>query len=116
MDIEVRSYQKPQEAQITSTMVECLQGIQIAKEATAQIRMDQEIQQIMMNTSPELMMLIQDVIYAQMPYRGGIISHNTSTNDMLSSDICMRWPRGSPRVIQLVWGYFGVFALIKFEI
>jgi hypothetical protein len=35
MDIEVRSYRKPQEAQITSTMVECLQGIQMAKEAAA---------------------------------------------------------------------------------
>jgi hypothetical protein len=43
MDIEVGSYQKPQEAQITSTMVECLQGIQMAKEATAQTRTDQEI-------------------------------------------------------------------------
>jgi hypothetical protein len=31
-DIEVRSYQKPQEAQMTSTMVECWQGIQTAKE------------------------------------------------------------------------------------
>jgi endo-1,4-beta-mannosidase len=35
MDIEVRSYQKPQEAQITSTIVEYLQGIQMAKEAAA---------------------------------------------------------------------------------
>jgi hypothetical protein len=35
MDIEVGSYQKPQEAQMTSTMVECLQGIQMAKEAPA---------------------------------------------------------------------------------
>jgi hypothetical protein len=35
MDIEARSYWKPQEAQMISTMVECLQGIQIAKEATA---------------------------------------------------------------------------------
>jgi hypothetical protein len=35
MDIEVRSYQKPQEAQMTSTVVECLQGIQTAKEAAA---------------------------------------------------------------------------------
>jgi endo-1,4-beta-mannosidase len=35
MDIEVGSYQKPQEAQITSTMVEYLQGIQMAKEAAA---------------------------------------------------------------------------------
>jgi hypothetical protein len=34
-DIEVGSYRKPQEAQMTSTMVECLQGIQTAKEATA---------------------------------------------------------------------------------
>jgi metal-dependent amidase/aminoacylase/carboxypeptidase family protein len=43
MDIEVRSYQKPQEAQMISTVVECLQGIQTAKEAAAQIRTDQEI-------------------------------------------------------------------------
>jgi hypothetical protein len=35
MDIEVTSYRKPQEAQMTSTMVECLQGIQMAKEAAA---------------------------------------------------------------------------------
>jgi hypothetical protein len=35
MDIEVGSYQKPQEAQITSTVVECLQGIQMAQEAAA---------------------------------------------------------------------------------
>jgi hypothetical protein len=35
MDIEVGSYWKPQEAQMTSTMVECLQGIQMAKEAIA---------------------------------------------------------------------------------
>jgi hypothetical protein len=34
-DIEVRSYQKPQEAQMTSTVVECLQGIWTAKEAAA---------------------------------------------------------------------------------
>jgi hypothetical protein len=37
MDIEARSYWKPQEAQMISTMVECLQGIQIAKEATAPV-------------------------------------------------------------------------------
>jgi hypothetical protein len=42
-DMEVRSYRKPQEAQMTSTMVECLQGIQMAKEAAAQTRTDQEI-------------------------------------------------------------------------
>jgi endo-1,4-beta-mannosidase len=35
MDIEVGSYQKPQEAQIISTIVEYLQGIQTAKEAAA---------------------------------------------------------------------------------
>jgi hypothetical protein len=35
MEIDIRTYQKPQEAQITSTMLECLQGIQTAKEATA---------------------------------------------------------------------------------
>jgi hypothetical protein len=33
--MEVESYQKPQEAQMTSTMVKCLQGIQMAKEAAA---------------------------------------------------------------------------------
>jgi hypothetical protein len=35
MDIEIRSYRKLQEAQITSTVVKCLQGIQTAKEAAA---------------------------------------------------------------------------------
>jgi hypothetical protein len=35
MDMEVGSYQKPQEAQMTSTVVEYWQGIQTAKEATA---------------------------------------------------------------------------------
>jgi hypothetical protein len=35
MDIEIGSYRKPQEAQMTSTVVECLQGIQTAKEAAA---------------------------------------------------------------------------------
>jgi hypothetical protein len=35
MDIEIGSYRKLQEAQMTSTMVECLQGIQTAKEAAA---------------------------------------------------------------------------------
>jgi hypothetical protein len=34
-DIEVGSYRKPQEAQMISTMVECLQGIPTAKEAIA---------------------------------------------------------------------------------
>jgi hypothetical protein len=57
-------------------------------------------------------MHIRDVLYAQMPYGGSIISHNTLTNDGLSSDMCMRWPRGLPGVIQLVWKGFGVFALI----
>jgi hypothetical protein len=35
MDIEIGSYRKLQEAQMTSTVVECLQGIQTAKEAAA---------------------------------------------------------------------------------
>jgi hypothetical protein len=35
IDIEVGSYQKPEEAQMTSTMVQYLQGIQMAKEAAA---------------------------------------------------------------------------------
>jgi hypothetical protein len=35
MDMEVASYWKPQGAQMISTMVECLQGIQMAKEGAA---------------------------------------------------------------------------------
>jgi hypothetical protein len=35
MDIEIRSYRKPQEAQMISRVVECLQGIGTAKEAAA---------------------------------------------------------------------------------
>jgi hypothetical protein len=35
IDIKVRSYWKPLQAQMISTMVEYLQGIQMAKEATA---------------------------------------------------------------------------------
>jgi hypothetical protein len=35
MDIEVRSYRKPWEAKMTSTVVEYLKGIQMAKEAAA---------------------------------------------------------------------------------
>jgi hypothetical protein len=35
MDIEVRSYRKLQEAQMISTVVQYLQGIQMAKEAIA---------------------------------------------------------------------------------
>jgi hypothetical protein len=35
IDIEAGSYWKPQEAQMTSTVVEYLQGIQMAKEAAA---------------------------------------------------------------------------------
>jgi hypothetical protein len=33
MDINVGSYRRPQKGQMISTMVECLQGIQVAKEA-----------------------------------------------------------------------------------
>jgi hypothetical protein len=69
-----------------------------------------------MNTSPELMMHIRDVLYAQMPYGGSIISHNTLTNDGLSSDMCMRWPRGLPGVIQLVWKGFWSVCTDNFEI
>jgi hypothetical protein len=35
MDIEIRSDRKPQEAQNTSNVAKCLQGIQLAKEAAA---------------------------------------------------------------------------------
>jgi hypothetical protein len=61
-------------------------------------------------------MQIQDMLCAQMPYGGSIISHNTSTNDRLSGIICMRRPRGSPGVIRLVWGYFRSICSDKIEI
>jgi hypothetical protein len=38
MDIGIKSYWKPQEAQMISTIVECLQGIQIVKEAIVQCK------------------------------------------------------------------------------
>jgi hypothetical protein len=38
MDIDVGSYWRPLEAQMTSTIVECLQGIQTAKEAAGQCK------------------------------------------------------------------------------
>jgi hypothetical protein len=38
MDIDVTSYWRPQEVQITSTIVECLQGIQTAKEVAVQCK------------------------------------------------------------------------------
>jgi hypothetical protein len=37
-DIDVRSYWRLQEVQMTSTIVECLQGIQMAKEAVVQCK------------------------------------------------------------------------------
>jgi hypothetical protein len=37
-DIDDQSYLKPQEAQMISTMVEYLQGIQMAKEASERIK------------------------------------------------------------------------------
>jgi hypothetical protein len=36
MDMDIRSYRKPQEAQMISTVVKCLQGIQMAKEPAIQ--------------------------------------------------------------------------------
>jgi hypothetical protein len=38
MDIDVGSYRRPQEVHMTSTIVEDLQGIQTAKEATVQCK------------------------------------------------------------------------------
>jgi hypothetical protein len=38
MDIDIRSYRRPQKGQMTSTMVEYLQGIQTAKEAADQCK------------------------------------------------------------------------------
>jgi hypothetical protein len=58
-------------------------------------------------------MQIRDMLCAQIPYGGGIIRHNTSTNDGLRSDIYTRWQRGSPGVIRLVWVHVGAFAPIN---
>jgi hypothetical protein len=51
-----------------------------------------------------------------MPYGGSIISYNTSTNDRLSSNMCMRWLRGSLGVIRLVWKGFWSICNNNFEI
>jgi hypothetical protein len=94
---------------MTSTVVECFQGIQTAKEAAAQTRTDQEIRRQDMNTSPELTTQIRDMLCAQMPYRGGIISYDIVTNDGFGKRHMYERPRGSPRVTRLVRRGFGAF-------
>jgi hypothetical protein len=98
--IEVGSYRKPQEAQMTSTVVKCLQGIQMAKEAAAPDK----------NGSGNLKIRyehftraddakIQDALRAQMPYGGGIISYDIVINDGFGKRHMYERPRGSPSVI-----------------
>jgi hypothetical protein len=55
-----------------------------------------------MNTSPELTTQIRDMLCAQMPYRGSIISYDIVTNDGFGKRHMYEWPRGSPRVTRLV--------------
>jgi hypothetical protein len=46
-----------------------------------------------MNTSPELMMQIQDTLCAQMPYGGGIMSYDIVTNDGFGKRHMYEWLR-----------------------
>jgi hypothetical protein len=98
MDIDIRSYQKPQEAQMISTMVEYLQGIQIAKEAIVQCKNrlgNLAIKYRYFTRANDTYM--RYVIGTQIPYGGSIISHNTLTNNGLGSDTYMTWLRRLPR-------------------
>jgi hypothetical protein len=45
-----------------------------------------------MDTSPELMIYIQNMIGAQMLYRGGIMSHDILTNNRFSDDTSTNGP------------------------
>jgi hypothetical protein len=98
MDIEVRSYRKPQEAQMTSTMVECLQGIQTAKEAAAPDENGSGNQKIRYEHFTRADDAIRDTLCAQMPYGGGIISYDIATNEGFGKRHMYERPRSSPRV------------------
>jgi hypothetical protein len=69
-----------------------------------------------MDTSPELITYIRNMIYIQMPYGGGIISHDASTNHEFGDDISVKRPRRSPRVTRLVRRGFGAILRELFEI
>jgi hypothetical protein len=61
-------------------------------------------------------MHIQNMICIQMPYGGGIISHDASTNDEFGDDVSAKWVRRSPRVTRLVRRGFGVILREFFKI
>jgi hypothetical protein len=95
MDIEIGSYRKPQEAQMTSTMVECLQGIQTAKEAIALDENGSGNQKIRHEHFTRADDAIRDTLCAQMPYGGSIISYGIVTKEGFAKKITKSHPIGS---------------------
>jgi hypothetical protein len=57
-------------------------------------------------------MQIRDILCAQMPYGGSIISYDIVTNDGFGKRDMYEWPRGSPSVIRLVRKSFAAFGQI----
>jgi hypothetical protein len=109
MDIAIGSYRKPQEAQMTSTMVECLQGIQTAKEAAAPDKNGSGNPKIRHEYFTRADDAIRDTLCAQMPYGGSIISYGIVTKEGFGKQHMYEWPRRSPRVTQLVRSSFRAF-------
>jgi hypothetical protein len=83
---------------MTSTVVECLQGIQTAKEATAPDKNRSGNLKIRHEHFTRADDAIPDTLCAQMPYRGGIISYGIVTNEGFGKRHMYEWPRRSPRV------------------
>jgi hypothetical protein len=57
-------------------------------------------------------MQIRDTLFAQMPYRGSIISYDIVSNDGFGKRHLYEWPRRSPRVTRLVRSSFRAFEQI----
>jgi hypothetical protein len=57
-------------------------------------------------------MQIRDILCAQIPYGGSIINYDIVMNDGFGKQHMYEQPRGSPRIIQLVWRGFRVFGQI----
>jgi hypothetical protein len=57
-------------------------------------------------------MQIRDILCAQIPYGGSIISYDIVTNGGFGKQHMYEWLRGSPSIIRLVWRGFGVFGRI----
>jgi hypothetical protein len=90
-------------------MVECLQGIQTAKEAGAPDKNGLGNLMIRYEHFTRADNAIRDRLYAQMPYGGGIISYDIVTNEGFGKRHMYKWLRRLPRVTRLVRSSFGTF-------